>query len=157
MKLLLPNVLILQIVLSMVLLGCNERKKSTIEVNSNEFDIDMRRIVSIADSLYQNESYFEATQAYTNLIKLDSTNGEYYYRRAYSLCQVERDRESLKDFQKAIDLNYDKFKCFHSIGLVHMLLNNDSMAIQYFEKCLLIKPNDSNVITFLRKLKSRQS
>ena len=54
---------------------------------------------------YDHDNYWEARKLLDSLIVLDSTKGEYYFKRAYCYDRVD-DVRALDDYQKAIKLNY---------------------------------------------------
>jgi tetratricopeptide (TPR) repeat protein len=98
---------------------------------------------SIVDSLYLVNSYLLAIKCLDTLIKIDSTNGKYYFMRGSCYGQVYRRSEfrpEIENYSMAIKLNYDKPKVYYDLGLCYAG-ENDSLAIEYFRKSLEADPN----------------
>ena len=74
---------------------------------------------SIGDSLYRVKSYLLAIKCLDTLIKIDSTNGRYYYMRGscYGHAYPQSEfRPEIDNYLKAIKLNYDKPKLYYDLG-----------------------------------------
>ena len=76
---------------------------------------------------------------YNELIKMDSSNGAYYFGRADSYLMLLKLNESTKDYLKAIELNYLKGSCYFNLGLINCY-TDDSTALDYFKKAIEIEP-----------------
>jgi tetratricopeptide (TPR) repeat protein len=98
---------------------------------------------STVESLYRVKSYLQAIKCLDTLIKIDSTNGKYYFMRGSCYGQEYRQSEfrpEIENYSMAIKLNYDKPKVYYDLGLCYAG-ENDSLAIEYFRKSLEADPN----------------
>jgi len=144
--------------------------------NSNQHNIKQDERIKIIDSLnttlnkdtvemnlkahllYVNKEYLEASQEYSELIKIDSLNGKYHYRKGYCLAQLSSYNEAIIYYQQASILNYDKFECFKSIGIIYyFMINDNKRAEEYFSKCLEIKPKDKEVEKYMAELTNNEN
>lgn len=117
----------------------------TLNITKDTAELNLR-----AHLLYINKEYLGAIQEYSELIEIDSLNGKYYYGTGYCLAQLSRYDESISYYQRAADLDYDKFECFKSIGIIYyFMLKDNEHAANYFIKSLEINPNDKEVKSFL--------
>ena len=74
---------------------------------------------------------------------MDSSNAEYYFKRAYAKSLfLNMDLEStLKDFNKALELNYrNKQSIFLNVGVIYTSIGKFDSALLYLNKCLVIDP-----------------
>lgn len=128
----------------MILLSCGNRNDTN--------DQALNDLRTNANLLYKENKYSEAVEAYDKLIKIDSLNGQLYFRRAYSLCQINKHQNSVTDYQRSASLGYKKFDSYYSLGIIYMtILLDDSLSIMYFKKCLEIDPNSEKVKDILRQ------
>ncbi len=97
-----------------VILSCNNAKK----INPST---DTKRMEQRANDLYMSNNYSTAILTYDTLISIDSTKGEYYFKRGYSKTMTSTDNTAaLADYFKAIAHNYDnKAKVYSNIGALH--------------------------------------
>ena len=111
--------------------ACNpSHKKSTKEILEQK-----------AFYYYDNNTYSEAINYFDKLIALDSTNGEYYFKRAYCYDKTSLKKHAVLDFEKAASLKYEAADAFKNIGLIAMEVDEDSIALTYFDKGLKIDPS----------------
>lgn len=125
--------------------SCKENRKSKEEINQSKMVLDPTKKVTsdlkaTADSLYFANKYREAVSLYDELIKRDSLQGEYYYRRAFSNSNLLKKNMAIKDYLKAIDLNYKVDAAYFNAG-INCSFDNDSLALLFFQKCLEANPN----------------
>jgi tetratricopeptide (TPR) repeat protein len=104
-----------------------------------------------AFGLYKNKHYDEAILCLDTLINLDSTRGEYYYKRGYSYDQITDAKKATADFQKAISLNYEVAGAYYHLALDAMQDEKDSLALFYFDKVLKADPTRYPGVIFLIK------
>jgi tetratricopeptide (TPR) repeat protein len=95
-----------------------------------------------ADSCYQNKDFVHAIIYYGSLIKLDSLNGQYYYKRAYSKSMLFDLDGAIVDYSKTIKLNPERKNAYLSIGMIYFATKHYQEAIPFLDKCLDIDPND---------------
>lgn len=145
------------IYLLLLLLSCKH--------SSREFKVDLTQknnpaITSlrvIADSLFWHDHYSDAIKYFDTLIKLDPSNGQYYFRRGYSYVSVYKKPQLkivIEDYTKAAELGYEKSDAYYNLGLSY-IFENDSTALFYFEKSLKINPNKAIVFILLEQCKER--
>lgn len=137
--------------------SCNKQERKPVTDEKKQIILQDSATWAVTAALYHNSGRFsEAIIEYDKLIGIDSTNGKYLYRKAYCLMQIDSPAEAIRYFNKAAEVNFYKFDCFYSIGLNALILHDDSLAIQYFEKCLLMKPDSKEVQIFLKNLKGAE-
>ncbi len=132
-----------------------EEKQNLIESDSSHstLNTDSSMIKTMANILFQTNEYQKALEKYNRLIELDSLNGQFYFRKAYCLVQLNRHSESVKYYLKAADLGFERFESFRSLGITYsFVIKNDKQAVIYFKKCLEIDPNSEEVKKFLREI-----
>ena len=109
----------------------------------DEFTERNKKIKEIA-YLNLNERNYENAKLYLDtLIMMDSSNAEYYFKRAYAKSLfLNMDLEStLKDFNKALELNYrNKQSIFLNVGVIYTSIGKFDSALLYLNKCLVIDP-----------------
>lgn len=116
---------------------------------------DSSSLVVQAALLYANDKFEEALESYSKLVELDSTNGDFFYRKAYCLAQLNRDSAAVENYLKSANLDFRKFDAYRSIGLIYTVgLNDRSKAIEYFKKCLEINPNAEEIKRLIEDIKS---
>lgn len=134
-------------------LSCNESK-----VGKKNNLVDKPSILNLeikANYLYDSENYNEAILLYSNLIKLDSANGLYYFRRGYSYAQMFLYNESCEDYKTAVKLNYRVKDSYLNLGLNYYNID-DSLSIYYFNKCMEIDSSNQIAIEYIEKISNKQ-
>ncbi len=149
------------------LVYCNpqhEKEKQTSEVEAADSQelvkganrtIDTSALIVKAALLYAKDQYEEAIESYNELLSIDSLNGEYYYKIGYCLAQLHKDSAAIKNYIRATELNFRKFDACRSIGLIYAIgpLKNNSKAIEYLNKCLVINPEANDIKKLIREIK----
>jgi tetratricopeptide (TPR) repeat protein len=116
----------------------NLNKEHTVSDRSGGMEIDST--LNKMNLAYNQDDYKNALIYIHTLIKMDSTNGEYYYKKGYCESGLFNTNESIKAYQISIIHHYRVIDATFSIGVLYSL-TNDSIAKSYFEKCLAIDPN----------------
>jgi tetratricopeptide (TPR) repeat protein len=83
----------------------------------------------------------------------DDANG--YNDRAWSLAQIGRIEEALRDARRAIELDDKKGYHFGTIGTIYALGGNLELALQDFDRCLTLEPTaavDYYLRSYVRRL-----
>jgi tetratricopeptide (TPR) repeat protein len=100
---------------------------------------------------YDHDVYSKAISYLDSLIILDSTKGEYFFKRAYSYDKLN-DIRSVDDYKKAIKLNYRVADVYQNLALDAMLFDKDSLALIFFSKAVTVDPSKTAEITPLIKV-----
>lgn len=139
------------------LFGSCTNNHGTEKENDNK-ELRIKELEEEADAYYyQTKNYAKAAILYDKLIQEDSSNGEYYYKRAYSLAQQDKPKAAVKNYLKSAKLNYRVFDSYHSLGVIYRLvLLNDSLAIYYYEKAFEENPSSLETKMTLMKMKSNK-
>jgi tetratricopeptide (TPR) repeat protein len=95
---------------------------------------------------YDHDFYYLAKIKLTALIGLDSTKGEYYFKRGYCYDQLNR-TTGINDYKKAIELDYRVSDAYRHVAFDEMQSNNDSLAIICFVKAIQVDSTQSNELT----------
>lgn len=93
--------------------------------------------------------FAEAEAAFDKAIQYDKNNYEAYYLRGCAKVNEKKYKESLADFEKAIELKPDYADAYFNIGRVYFLLNNEEKACEYYK--LADKYGRPNLEDYLRK------
>jgi tetratricopeptide (TPR) repeat protein len=99
---------------------------------------------------YDHDKYALAKFYLDTLINLDSTKGEYYFKRAYSREKLS-DSLAIDDYQKAITLNYGVARAYKNMAIDMMQVENDSLALILFNKAFKADPSMSSGLAPLIK------
>jgi tetratricopeptide (TPR) repeat protein len=134
----------------------SKENKSGQTVAEEKKRIDTTGLALSANIYYKTNMYSKAVDEYSVLIKYDSLNGENYYRRGYSLSQLNKQEQAVPDFIKSAELGYKPCDAYHSLALIYFIIfQNDSLALEYCKKCLEIDPNSKDVRTLVTRLKHK--
>jgi tetratricopeptide (TPR) repeat protein len=138
-----------------IIAACSEKKTEDLQAQKQTSRSSDTTGLALSASLYYDKKmYVESFKEYTLLIKYDSLNGKNYYRRGYSLMQLNRHKESVSDFLRASELDYRPCSAYYNLALMYStIFHDDSLAIEYCERCLKIDPQSEKVITLLQELK----
>jgi len=149
--------------LALILLwGCSNSNQSN-TLNSYKLNVSGKAIDSLkvplkdtvslnlkARLLLAHKKYIDAMHEYSKLIEIDTMNGKYYYGKAYCLAQLDQYVESINYYKMASELEYDRFECFKSIGVIYyFMIKDNERAEEYFNKCLEINPKHKEVESYL--------
>ena len=93
-----------------------------------------------AFSIYEKDLYAKCRPFLDTLIQLDSTNGEYFYKRGVCFDRAHKYKKAQNDFLKAITLHYRPGEAYFTMGLEEMS-GNDTAAIAYFQLALKANPD----------------
>ena len=141
--------------------------------NVDSAKYDSLNLVERANYFYENKIYAKAKFSYDTLISIDSTKGEYYFKRGYCKSMIPDSKGAVIDYLLSIEHNYDKkYKAYLNIGVLHRgnavfysTSQNKSIAeydtaLYFFNECLKIAPNNvkaikerDEVIGILKELK----
>lgn len=92
----------------------------------------------IWDYYLQTKNFEEAVVFYDAYLRIDQSNAELLYKLCYSLNEVGRYDEALKQLQKT-DLQNEKI--YFIYGKTYENLGDKKKAIEYYRKSLKINPN----------------
>lgn len=93
--------------------------------------------------------YDKAEEALDKAIKYDKHNYEAYYYRGCAKVNAKKYKESLEDFEKAIELKPDYADAYFNIGKVYFLLDDEDKACEYYK--LADKYGRPNLEDYLRR------
>lgn len=98
-------------------------------------------ITGVIESKLGNEE--KAITFFTNAIKFDKGNKNYYFHRADSKIKLGKYTEAMEDLQISNSLDTSKIKdayVYHRMGVVQHYLRNYEEALKYFNKAIEINP-----------------
>ena len=78
----------------------------------------------------------ESEAIYTDLIKLNPTDGRLFTLRASAWWAMQKHQKALDDFDKAIQLGYDEPHAYSSRGMFHAAVGNFDKAIEDYTTAL---------------------
>lgn len=129
----------------LIFFSCDQQKPNDKTVKNIETQIKKQ-----ADSFYYAKNDLNAAVLFTKLIALDSTKGEYYYKRGYSYSMLLNADDAINDFLKAAKLNYRTAKAYRNIAVNYFTIN-DSLAVYYINKSLQVDPTDTSAMKLKQK------
>src|SRR5256885_963142 len=88
----------------------------------------IKKIKSDADLAYYKNDYTHSAILFDSLIKLDTTKGEYYFKRGYSFSMFLNADQAIKDYLKSISLGYRVADAYKNIAVNYTTIN-DSLAM----------------------------
>lgn len=140
--------------ISLTLASCEIRtsnqRKSPESTDYEKFELARR---------YYSEDKFELALKLLEEIKVEGDSallGEYYFKRGSCKMSLEQTQGALADFLKAADLKFKPEKCYHNMGLIYFAQMEDSMAIYYFEKALVLNRTNSFAAEAIEEIKKHQ-
>lgn len=97
--------------------------------------------------------YRELKEEYYGGFTFDFREGSLNYF-GYQLMQKNELRDALEVFRFNAGLFPESFNVYDSLGEAHMLLGNNKLAIENYNKSLELNPNNKNAVQMLEKLNS---
>ena len=85
---------------------------------------------------YNNKTYGEATNYLDELIRSDSTNGEYYFKRGYCYSNLSKEDLAFFNYIKAIEYKYAVAESNLNIAIIFIKYDKDSLALSYLQESL---------------------
>lgn len=134
--------------------SCNSHQNKEQSQRLSSAKDDTKALESKASLLYDQDRYSEAVKYFDYLIKIDSLNGEYYYKRAYSHGMLSQRVMATEDYKKAIQFRFKVNDAYYNIG-VNYLFTNDSLALDNFQRCIEVDPNYSKAYWQITECKKR--
>ncbi|MFB6319384.1 tetratricopeptide repeat protein [Saccharicrinis sp. FJH54] len=139
------------IIITFVIFSCKLQPDKNSEKRA---DKDRSSLIIEADNYYEVDNIKKALTLYNELIMIDSTQAIYYYRRGYCFNQLSEFTKSTQDFLKSAEMGYRVDDAYFNIGCNFAAIYNDSIAIYYFKKTLLINPDYKKAKNEIEYLKS---
>lgn len=87
------------------------------------------------------KDFEEASDILEQLIDIDETNYQYYYKKGIILARSKKYEESIEYFQRAIALNNYYIDSYYNLGLVYAKIKESEEAIKYFKVVLYLNIN----------------
>lgn len=126
-------------------------QSDSVELEAGKIDTSL--LILSADLHYNRDSYMEALREYDQLTKIDSMNGKFHFRKAYSLLQLDCLGQAMNSYSKAARLRYREADCHFAISTLY-LPANDSLAIIHLKKALSLDPSMHKARVLLQGLKN---
>jgi tetratricopeptide (TPR) repeat protein len=124
-------------------------ESSKLEVKMEKAEQIIEQSLSKADSLflkgyklYEEQKYEEATSAYQEAIKINSTQWGYHFNLGLTYKKLNRREDALAAFQKAAELNPESFSINKELGEVLAKAGNFEEAKKYYKKASELSPDD---------------
>jgi tetratricopeptide (TPR) repeat protein len=112
------------------------------------------KLKSDANVAYKEKDYRRALLLYDQLLQSDSSNGEYYFRRAYSYSSLFNVAEAVRDYKKAIERGHNVAEAYKNIGINYCRVN-DSLAVVYFNMALKAGSTDPQILNRIAECRKR--
>lgn len=136
----------------MFLYACDstEQKRVVTEPEENLDDL-----IELADLYYNLDNFKEAILLFDRILNMDTTNGEFYFKRAYCNAQIYNYKNSNIDYYKAIELNYRTDDAVFNLACNYAATQKDSLALQYFLKAYELNPDNKKALSEASNMKWR--
>jgi tetratricopeptide (TPR) repeat protein len=135
--------------------SCNSQDSQSKRKNIVEAkDTSNYEIEKIANDFYEHDDYPNAIKYFNILIKRDSMNGKYYFRRGYCYSGLINKKKAIDDYNKAALYHFKETSAYFNIGLNYSF-EDDSLALQYFEKCIKLDPSFADATVEIRSCRER--
>jgi tetratricopeptide (TPR) repeat protein len=135
--------------------ACNNTERDKFKDSADERSSGkMGSLIKRANSYYYQDDFANSVKYFDSIIKLDSSNGEYYYKRAFSYTKLIAREDAIKDFKKAILFQYKVAPSCFNIG-VNYSYDDDSLALYYFKKSSETDQNFPDVYPEISDCKKR--
>ncbi|MCH7403876.1 tetratricopeptide repeat protein [Belliella kenyensis] len=148
----------LLIILGVLVLECevkNKEVKQRLENEQSEITISKEELIEKANSFYDKDDCIKSIKYLTKLIEIDSTNGDFFFKRGFCYAGIDSLNASTRDYIKAAELEHRVADAYYNIGLNYTMQFDDSMALKYFFKALEISPNDHEISNEVKAAKER--
>lgn len=145
------------IIVSIFVFSCKNKNgnHSNEYTNSLEKKLPDNSLLNQMNIAYNMDDYYHSIKYLDTLIKNDSTNGEYFYKKGFCESGLRNTVESIEAYKMAIKYHYRVTDATFSVAVNYTLLN-DSIAKLYFEKCLTIDSNYQPAKTQLKVIKEHK-
>jgi len=104
-----------------------------------------------ANTLFVDEDFNSALDAYNQAIQLDETNSDAFVRRSLTHTKLGNFTDALEDANKAISLDSKNGKGYLRKGIACFELEEYETALSAFEKALSLDPDNPTLKTWIRK------
>ncbi len=105
------------------------------ETASSVFSDDDEVWYCLANGYYQQNHFEKAIEAYSNAIELSKVNGEdfglvwsYYFNKANSLAKLNRNKDSIEFYSKAIEFNPKNPNIYFNRGMNYLMIKQKELA-----------------------------
>ncbi|MCG8580240.1 MAG: tetratricopeptide repeat protein [Bacteroidales bacterium] len=105
------------------------------EAASSVFADDDEVWYYLANSYYQQKQFEKAIEAYANAIKYSKVNGEdfglvwsYYFNKANALAKLNRNKDSIEFYTKAIEFNPENPSIYFNRGMNYLMVKQKDLA-----------------------------
>jgi tetratricopeptide (TPR) repeat protein len=105
-------------------------------------------VIKLAEINIIFRDYKKAMNYIDEVIKLDELDPKAYFLRGVVFLENKDTSRSIRNFQKAIDVDQDYFDAHLQLGMIYAGKKN-KLAIDYFNNALNIKPDDVDVSYYL--------
>lgn len=153
------NTILLNLCAIFLLLLCTSCSNNFNSVTNNKDSIQsknttsdyIRMLQSKANEAYQNKEYEKALKYYNLLLEQDSSNGAYYFRKAFCLDYLKQTDRAIIFYNKALVFDSTRSLSHFNLSLIYTSKLQDSLALFHVNEYLKLKPLDSEAI-HLKKL-----
>jgi len=141
------------LIIALIFVQCGKRGEvnNGTEISTPQPNEDTAALTLEGELYYKGKNYVEAVKVYSRLINFDSVNKLYHYRRGVSYNALDSTNLAIDDFESALKMGYDEFKCRFALGMLYYKLhsNKDSLARANINRCLELQPSSQKVLKWL--------
>jgi tetratricopeptide (TPR) repeat protein len=132
--------------------ACDSTEKKRVVTEPDE---NLDDLIELADLYYNLDNFKEAILLFDRILKLDTTNGEFYFKRAFSKSMTYDSHGSILDYYKSIELSYRVDDATFNLACIYAATQKDSLALQYFLKAYELNPENKKALIEASNMKWR--
>ena len=143
-----------KLIIVLFLISCNNSRENVKHfVSDNKYLphdslTKENKFLEKADQEYKSKKFDKALNLFDSLLLMDSTQANYYFKRAYCKSMMFDDTGAIKDYKKSLYYNYNKKgSVYLNLGsLYYLAFHKFDSAIYFYNECLKLDPNNQKAI-----------
>ena len=128
--------------------ACNNAKPPLRDLETKRISLtkeEVKMLEKRAGDLFNEKEYDEGYLCYDTLVLSDPQNAFYYFRRGFCQSRYPTDLvQVISDYKMALTYGYENVSAIYfNLASIYQYKENFDSSLQYYNKYLILKPNDS--------------